>query len=78
MVEYSGQSAFDQSWACDPSLVCPLVPVPVSFSLLFVSVYDLRSFLVVLMLMDGDLLSSLLILVLLTILLLLSELGVVG
>jgi hypothetical protein len=70
------------------SLTCPgpvallwsarFVPVPVSFPLLFVSVYDLRSVLVVLMLMDGHLLSFLLILVLLAILLLLSEVGLVG
>lgn len=75
---FTGRSVFDLPRAYGPSLVCPLVPVPISFPLLFVSVYDLRSFLIVLMLMDGDLLSFLLILVLLTILLLLSEVGLVG
>jgi len=53
-----------------------LVPIHVSFLPLFVSVYNLRSVLVVLMLVDDNLLLLLLlILVLLMFLLLLSELG---
>ncbi len=56
------------------SCSCPCI-IP---SLVRIRLSDLRSFLVVLMLMDGDLLSFLLILVLLTILLLLSEVGLVG
>jgi hypothetical protein len=75
---YFGWSSFDQSRACGPSPVRSRV---LFRSLSFVRlsfVYDLRSFLGVLMLMDGDLLSILLLmLVLLKFLLLLSEVGLV-
>lgn len=78
VVEYSGQSAFDLSQGLWPFSG----PSPGSYPsiiLSHVSVYDLRSFSVVLMFMDGDLLSLLLlVLVLLIFLLLLSEVGLVG